>query len=91
MARSINAKLKALAEESFVGVSNPNKKPLEMALEIVKDVIVTKQATAAAAESRVHKAQQKQKILEAIQSKKDEQLSQASIEDLTRQLAELGE
>jgi hypothetical protein len=92
VAKAVNARLKAELEESFVTPpTNPKKKLLEISLEIVKDVIATKQEENAAALARAQRKAQKQKILEALERKKDESLSQASIDDLQKQLAELGD
>lgn len=92
VAKGVNTRLKAESEESFVTPpTNPKKKPLEVALEIVKDVIATKQEANAAALAQSQRKAQKQKILEALEKKKDESLSQSSIDDLQKQLAELGD
>lgn len=91
IAKSINAELKGASEESFVeDVSdNPGKARLTVALEIVKDVISTKQAENKAAATRVARAADRRKILDAMAAKKDANLSAASMEDLEKQLAAL--
>lgn len=90
VAKAVNAQLKEATEDSFVARSNnPAKHRLEVSLDIVKDVIATKQQAADAAMVRTQKAAQKQRILEIIESKKNEQLSAASIEELTLKLKEL--
>lgn len=91
VAKAINAHLKTSAEEEFVTTApaDPGRKCLEVALDIVKDVIATKQAANAEALAKAQRAAQRQKILEAMAAKKDEKLSQASIEDLEAQLAAL--
>lgn len=92
VAKEINGALKACGEESFVStMNNPRQKPLEIALEVVKDVIATKQAVNAAALAKTHKAEERRKILDAINNKKDQQLSASSLEDLEKQLAALDE
>lgn len=93
VAKSVNANLKASSEEDFVSTTpaDPKKKLLEVSLDILKDVIATKQAANAEAQARFQRAAQRQRILEALEAKKDQQLSQASIEDLQKQLAELGD
>lgn len=89
-AKAINSELKAAGEESFVAkASDPRKAMLEIALEIVKDVIATKQAAAAALLARQHKAEERRKILDALGAKKDQQLTEASIEELEAKLAAL--
>lgn len=91
IARTVNNELKGMQEESFVEVSteNPRKKELEVGLEIVKDVIKTKQDENAAQVNRLKKTAERKKILDALAAKKDQALSAASIEDLEKQLAAL--
>lgn len=92
VAKAINSELKACGEESFVSTTtNPRQKPLEIALEVVKDVIATKQKVNAESLARVHKAEERRKILDAISNKKDEALSAASIDELEKKLAALDE
>ena len=92
IAKEVNANLKASSEEDFVTTTpaDPRKRTLEVSLDILKDVIATKQAANAEALAKSQRAAQRQRILEALEAKKDQQLSQASIEDLQRQLQELG-
>ena len=67
VAKAVNNELKACGEESFVSTAiNPKKKPLEVALDIVKDVIATKQAQNADALARQHKSEERRKILDAL-------------------------
>ncbi len=91
IAKGINNQLKGVSEESFVedNTSNPQKQALTVALDIVKDVIATKQAENRAALARTNRAAERKKLLDILASKKDEKLSQASIEDLEKKLAEL--
>lgn len=91
VARAINAGLKEMTEESFVEdtAANPQKEALRVGLEVVKDVIATKQAENRATRTRMENAAQRKKILDAISAKKDEKLTQSTIEDLEKQLAAL--
>ena len=91
VAKAINAQLKSASEEDFVGndSTDPKQKILQVAMEIVKDVIETKKAENAAAASRVHRAAERRKLLDAIAAKKDAALTQASMEDLEKKLAAL--
>jgi hypothetical protein len=88
VAVDINRALKGASEESFVddGAADPRKAALTVALEIVKDVIATKQAENRAALQRLEQVEQRRKLREAIEAKKDEKLSQASIDELQKQL-----
>lgn len=90
VARTVNGELKAVSEESFVTPKvNPNKGSLEVKLEIIKHVIATKLAEADKRQQAQERAEKRRKILEALASKEDEALSQASKDDLLKQLAEL--
>lgn len=87
VARTVYGQLKA--EPSFVEVADDTQEAIKTSLEIVKDVIATKQAAAKAIQERAARSVQRKKILDAIAAKKDEKLTQASLEDLEKQLAEL--
>lgn len=91
VARDINARLKDKSEESFVEdtSADPEKEALKVALDLVKDVIATKQAENRVALAKANKAAERKKILDAIAAKKDEKLTQSSLEDLEKQLAAL--
>jgi thiamine biosynthesis protein ThiC len=90
VAKGVNAALKAGQEESFVSTNtNPQQKVYEVALEIVKDVIATKLAANAAELARQHRTEERRRLLDALAAKKDQQLSQASVEELEAQLAAL--
>ncbi len=91
-AKKINAELKSVSEESFVVTSsNPRKKMLEIALDIVKDVIATKLAENEAERLKAAKKDERRKILDALAAKKDQKLTEASIEELEAKLAALDE
>lgn len=91
VARSINGRLKLVSEESFVEdtTADPSRQALAVALDVVKDVIATKQAENRAAADKTRKAVERKKILDAIAAKKDQSLTAASMEDLEKQLAAL--
>lgn len=91
IAKSINAQLKGASEESFVEdvSADPRKNGLTVSLDILKDIIATKQAENRAATAKVQKAIDRKKILDAISAKKDEKLTQSSMEELEKQLAAL--
>jgi len=91
VARTINNEIKDRGEESFVEDTSDNveKQELEVALELIKDVIKTKQEAAAAVKAAAHKREERRKILDALSAKKDQQLTAASIEELEQKLAAL--
>lgn len=91
VARTVNDQLKGVTQESFVEdtTADPRKTALAVMLDIVKDVIKTKQEENRAKLDKAKRQAEIQKIREIIDQKKDEKLSQASIEDLQKKLAEL--
>jgi len=88
VAKTISNDLKTTGEENFVGDTtlDPHKEMLEVALEIVKDVIKVKQEENAARLNKLKKAEERKKILNAIAAKKDQQLTTASLEELQQKL-----
>lgn len=92
VAKGLSAQLKGASEESFVEdtTADPRKTALTVALEIVKDVIKTKQEENRAAADRRDRAEKRKKLLDALAAKEEQQLSAASIEDLKKQIADLG-
>lgn len=91
VAKFINKQLKSANEESFVEDIDidPRKQRLTASLEIVKDVIATKQAHHRAILAHAQRGIERKKILDAISAKKDEKLTQSSIDELEKQLAAL--
>lgn len=75
IAKCVNHALKEEAEESFVEKStNPTKARYELMLEIVKDIISTKQEDAKAAAKRKANQVEKARLLEVLHGKKDAEL-----------------
>lgn len=93
VAQAINKELKTTGEESFVEdvTEDPHRKALSVALEIVKDVIKTKQEENAARLNRAKRAEERRKILDAMSAKQDQALTAASIEELQAKLNALDE
>jgi hypothetical protein len=91
IAKAINAKVQKTSQESFVPtkVTKKEDKEAELSLEIVKHIIAVKVADREKAEALVASKQKKEKILALIDQKKNEALSQASVEDLEKMLADL--
>lgn len=89
-ARSVNAELKGITEDSFINVKpDPRKPDLETKLEIVKHVIAVKiqaQNDVAAAKDR---AEKRRKLLDALAAQEDKALSSMSKDDILKQLAAL--
>lgn len=91
IAQAVYKQLQDAGTISFVdnGTVDPKKKALQIQLDIIKDVIATKQeANKAALASRERKAEI-QKIRDLVAAKRDEKLTQASEDELLKKLAEL--
>lgn len=90
VAKAVNADLKASNEESFVNVNNnPAVSRLQAKLEVVKAIIEVKLAQAEAAKKRAEKAAERQRLMEVLHSKKDQELQGLSVEEIERRLAQL--
>ena len=90
VAKAVNANLKSSNEESFVNVSNnPTVSRLQAQLEVVKAIIEIKLAQAEAAKKRVEKAAERQRLMEVLHSKKDQELQGLSVEEIERRLSQL--
>ncbi len=90
VAKAVNANLKASNEESFVNVSNnPAVSRLQAQLEVVKAIIEVKLAQAEATKKRAEKAAERQRLMEVLHSKKDQELQGLSVEEIERRLSQL--
>lgn len=90
IAKAVNANLKSSNEESFVNVSNnPAVSRLQAQLEVVKAIIEVKLAQAEAAKKRAEKAAERQRLMEVLHSKKDQELQGLSVEEIERRLSQL--
>ena len=91
VARAVNAELKALGEESFVGTAAPGQADLSNKLDIVKSVIAFKQAEALASVERLRKSQQRDALRQAIADAEAREMGSKSVDELKDMLKELGE
>lgn len=91
MACAVSAELKTMSEESFVepSNSNPRKKVLELSLDLLTDVIKTKQDENAARTLKAERDARAAKIRELLAQKRDQTLSEKSEGDLEKELKEL--
>ena len=90
VAKAVNADLKASNEESFVNVNNnPAVSRLQAKLEVVKAIIEVKLVQAEAAKKRAEKAAERQRLMEVLHSKKDQELQGLSVEEIERRLSQL--
>lgn len=89
-AKDVNARLKAVTDESFVNTkANPAKAELELKLEIVKHIIAVKQAENADRLAAAERAAKKTKLIEVLSRKQDAALEQLSPEEIQKQIEEL--
>lgn len=90
IARTVNANLKAVTEESFVSTNaNPAKAIYELQLEILKHIIAVKQDEIARAKDRAEKAEKRRKLLDALAAKEEQEIGAKSKDELLKELAEL--
>jgi hypothetical protein len=91
IAKALNRQLKVAVDEvSFVAPAAPKANDeLELQFAVVKRIIEVRVAERDAAKARQEKAEKKQRIMELIARKRDEALSETSVEDLEKMLAEV--
>lgn len=90
VARAVNAELKSRAEESFVATTpDPDKAVLELALDVVKHVIAAKLEARATAEAAAANAERKRKLLAALSTKEEQELTGMSKEQIEEEIAKL--
>lgn len=80
--KSLNSQRKQNEEESLLAVKSSSSMDLDLKIEVVKDIVATKIAESKAKVDAASRAAHKQKVLEAIDRKKDSQLADMSLEDL---------
>ncbi|MES3001310.1 MAG: hypothetical protein V4787_11520 [Pseudomonadota bacterium] len=92
VAKTVNATLKAQAEESFVATStNPAKAVDEQKLEIVKHVIAMRIAENETRRSAAARKEQREKLQAVLADKLDGKMREQSVEELQAQLAALSD
>ena len=91
VAKTVYAALKAEEEGSFVNkTSNPRKEQLELAMEIVKDVIRIKQEEADAKADIAAKAAKREQLLRALERNQEQVLAGMTVDQLQEELKKLG-
>ena len=91
VAKTVYAALKAEEEGSFVNkTSNPRKEQLELAMEIVKDVIRIKQEEADAKADIAAKAAKRERLLRALERNQEQALATMTVDQLQEELKKLG-
>lgn len=84
--KALNAQVKQSSEESLLQTKNPASQQLETQIAIVKHIVSVKLAEAETRRLASENAQKKQRIMEIISSKQDEELHSKSIEELSKML-----
>lgn len=87
--KTLNAQKKETQEESLLQKETKENKELTAKIEIVKYVVTTKQEEIDARKQLVAKAAEKQRIMELIDQKKNEELSGKSLEELEELLKKI--
>lgn len=83
IAREASRELKAQGEEDFVNPRTAIDETLQLRLDIVKRVIQVRQAENEAARAASDRREKKERLLELIAKKQDQQLEGKSLEELT--------
>lgn len=89
--KALNSQMKQVKEESLLSTKSKADETLELQIQIVKYIVSVKLAEKEKREKAAEKSAQRQKIMEIMAKKQDESLESASMEDLQKMLAELGE
>lgn len=90
IAREVNQSLKASTEDSFVTVRvNPQKTRFELSLDILKHIIQVKLAEADATAMAAARKAEKNRLIEILDQKKDQDLLGLSTEELQKKIAAL--
>ena len=84
--KALNAQVKQSSEESLLQTKNPASQQLETQIAIVKYIVSVKLAEAETRRLASENAQKRQRIMEIISSKQDEELHSKSIEELSKML-----
>jgi hypothetical protein len=72
--KGLNSQLKQVKEESLLDTKTQKDEELEMKIEIVKHIVKVKLSEAKAKEDAIAKKEQKQKLLEALDMKNNEDI-----------------
>ena len=84
--KALNAQVKQSSEESLLQTKNPASQQLETQIAIVKHIVSVKLAEAETRRLASENAQKRQRIMEIISSKQDEELHSKSVEELSKML-----
>lgn len=85
----LDAKIEKTQQKSLLATKSKDDKELETKIEIVKHIVGVKLAEATEREMAREKKEQKQRLLEILSEKENENLKSMSVEDIKLKLAEL--
>lgn len=89
VAKTLHQQIKTLDEESFITTKSAGNEELSAKLDIVKHIITVKQSEAHAKVKAKQKQQEKAKLLDLLQRKKESALEGKSEQELLDLLAQL--
>jgi hypothetical protein len=89
VAKAVNKELKNEAEESFISARTTSNTLMELRLEILKHIIAVKLAEKEATVLRTEKQAKIAQLKELAMHKANEQLSQKSLDEIQKMIAEL--
>lgn len=89
IAKELSRELKAAGEEDFVNPKSGGDKVLQTKLDLVKHVIAVRQAENESARDAADRREKKERILEIIAKKQDQDLEGKSLEELTAMVGSL--
>jgi hypothetical protein len=87
--RALNRQRKNSDEDSLLKPSNKVSSSLDIQIDIIKHIVETKETERVSNETSAIRSQEKQKILAIINAKKNEELSNKSIDELTEMVNSL--
>ena len=87
--KTLNAQIKKSQEESLLATKSREDEILSMQIEIVKYIVETQLAEEEAIRQSIELKKEKQKIMELISAKEDEDLRNKSVDELRAMLNEL--
>lgn len=89
IAKAVSRLLKAESEEDFVNPRSAANTTLQLSLDVVKHIIQVRQTENEAARLVAERKEKKNKLMELIERKQDQQLEGKSLEELQQMVASL--
>lgn len=87
--KELNAELKTLSEDSLLEVATKEDEIVQLKVDIVKHIVKTKLTEQEAKEQELERRAKKQRLLEIIATKQDEQYKGMSLEELNNLVNDL--